>query len=244
MLNWLKRKEPAVTGTPVVVDMHSHLLPGLDDGVRSFEEAADIIRQFQALGYRKLITTPHVMSDTYRNTPEIILNRLAELRHYLAEQNITMAVEAAAEYYLDEHLISMVEKNIPLLTLGDHYVLFETNFLTEPYHLKEFIFLLGVKGYHPVLAHPERYIYLQQDFSKAEDLIQRDVLFQINISSFTGYYSKGAQQTAEKLVDKGWVHFLGSDCHAISQAELVRQAHTKRYFQKALTLPLLNNILA
>ncbi|MCU0356509.1 MAG: capsular biosynthesis protein [Cyclobacteriaceae bacterium] len=243
MLNWWRKKTPIDTGTPVLIDMHSHLLPGLDDGVQSFEDAAAIIRIFQELGYTKLITTPHVMSDIYRNNTKGILERLHELKLFLKEQQIDMTVEAAAEYYLDEQLIRLLEKDEQLLTFGDRYLLFETNFLTEPYQLKEFIFLLGVKGYRPVFAHPERYLYLQRDLTKAEDLIHRDVLFQLNASSFTGYYSKAAQVTAQQLVSKGWVHFIGSDCHAINHLDLLKQARKNRYFQKALTLPLLNNTL-
>jgi protein-tyrosine phosphatase len=130
-----------------------------------------------------------------------------------------------------------------MLTFGKNYLLFETNFLTEPFNLKDFIFKATTNGYKPVLAHPERYIYLQNDLVKLEDLLQRGVLFQVNISSITGYYSKQAQATANKLIDKGWVHFLGSDCHSIQHVNLINSARQMKYFQKALSLPLLNNSL-
>ena len=242
VFNWFRRK-PSVEGKPIFTDIHSHLLPGLDDGVKSFEEAEAIINQFLSLGYTKLITTPHVMSDAYRNTSEMILARLAELTDYLDKKKINIKIEAAAEYYLDEELVKNVEQDQPLLTFGQKYVLFETNFMTEPLQLKEFIFLLSTKGYTPVLAHPERYIFLQNDFNKIEDLLDRGVLLQINTSSLTGYYSIPAKRTAQKLIDKGWVHLLGSDCHSQQHVELLRQAQPGRYFQKALTLPLLNNTL-
>lgn len=223
--------------------MHSHLLPGLDDGVTSFEESELIIRQFQELGYSKLITTPHVISDTYRNTPDLIHGKLKELNDHLASKQVNMKVQAAAEYYLDEVLFKKVENNEPLLTFGSRYVLFEMNFLTEPFQLKDFIFLLGVKGYRPVLAHPERYLFLQQDLDKVEDLFNRSVLFQVNTVSLTGYYSKSAQHLAQKLIDKGWVHFLGSDCHSMHHIDLLKQVRNNRHFHKALELPLLNNTL-
>ena len=198
------------------VDIHSHLLPGLDDGVQSYEESEDIILHFQKMGYRKLITSPHVMSDTYKNTTERILARLAKLQTYLKNQEIEVEIQAAAEYYLDEQVFKMVEKIRRCLTFGKNYLLFETNFLNEPFNMKEFIFLATTKGYKPVLAHPERYAYLQNNLDKAKDLLDRGVLFQINISSITGYYSKIVQTTANKLIDKGWVHLLGSDCHHFS----------------------------
>jgi tyrosine-protein phosphatase YwqE len=223
--------------------MHSHLLPNLDDGVRSFEQAEEIIRQFISMGYRRLITTPHVMSDTYRNTSEGILTRLEELREHLKSKQINIEIDAAAEYYLDEELIRKLESGEPLLTFGDNYLLFETNFLTEPLNLRDFIFLATTKGYRLVLAHPERYLYLQQDMRKMEDLLNRGVFFQINISSFTGYYSRTVQITVNKMIENEWIHMLGSDCHHIQHTKLIQTALPMKYFQKALSLPLLNKTI-
>ncbi|MBX2961909.1 MAG: capsular biosynthesis protein [Cyclobacteriaceae bacterium] len=227
----------------VQVDIHSHLLPGLDDGVKTFEESASIIQRFVNLGYRKLITTPHVISDTYRNTTEGILQKRDDLIDFLKAENINIELEAAAEYYLDEELFKNLQEGNPLLTFGNNFLLFETNFITEPFILKEFIFTAATKGYKLVLAHPERYAYLQLDEAKMEDLINRGVYFQINLTSLTGYYSRESQRAAQKLIDKGWVHFLGSDCHAAQHISLIETIKSNRYFQKALTLPLLNNAL-
>lgn len=223
--------------------MHSHLLPGLDDGVSTMEEAEQIILNFIDLGYQHLITTPHVMSDAYRNTPESISQKLFELQAYLSKKNISIKVSAAAEYYLDENLFKMIETDQPLLTFGSRYLLFETNFITEPFNLKEFIFMATTRGYKLVLAHPERYLFLQNNLEKVQDLMDRGVLMQMNISSLTGYYSKQVRQMAFKLIDHGMVHWLGSDCHHLQHAELIREARNLRYFRKALTLPLLNNSL-
>ncbi len=239
MFNWFKKNNP--TGTPLTVDIHSHLLPAIDDGVKTFEESAEIILRFQKMGYKKIITTPHVMSDAYRNTITGIQESLTALTNYLQSKEIHIDIEAAAEYYLDEYFYKVIETQQPVLTFGKRYLLFETNFLTEPLNLKEFIFLATTKGYRPVLAHPERYLYLQNDLEKIQDLLDRGVLFQINISSITGYYSKPAQQTAYKLIDRGWVHILGSDCHHLQHIQLVEDAQNNKYFQKALSLPLLNN---
>ncbi|MEQ8424644.1 MAG: CpsB/CapC family capsule biosynthesis tyrosine phosphatase, partial [Cyclobacteriaceae bacterium] len=181
---------------PLLTDIHSHLLPQLDDGVNSLEESGSLIRQFIELGYTGLITTPHIMSDYYRNEPDQILEKLTLLKTYLTEQNISIAIEAAAEYYLDESLLAKVKNNEKLLTFGSNYLLFETNFLTEPYQLKEFIFSVTTQGYKPILAHPERYQYLVGDFEKVEDLRNRGLLFQLNIPSIMGAYSKPIQKLA------------------------------------------------
>ena len=241
MFNWFRKKTPLAQ--PLTVDIHSHLLPALDDGVKDLEEAGNIISHFAALGYRKLITTPHIMSDVYRNTPEIIQQKLNLLKKHLDEKGIPVEVEAAAEYYLDESLLKSIGSDQPLLTFGKKYLLFETNFLTEPLNLKEFIFQASSKGYKLILAHPERYLYLHNNLEKAQDLLDRGVLFQLNISSITGYYSRPVQQMAHKLIDRGWVHWLGSDCHHAQHARLVEDVISTRYFRKALDLNLLNNTL-
>lgn len=245
MLNWFRKQKPVTEASRLLpfVDIHSHLLAGIDDGVQTLQQAEEIILNFQRLGYNKLITTPHVMSDFYRNTDEDILHKLNELNAYLREKGIAVTVEAAAEFYLDEALTQRLETGASLLTFGKNYFLFETNFMTEPLNLKEFIFLASTKGYKPVLAHPERYLYLQNNFEKADDLISRGVLFQVNISSLSGYYSKAAQTTAQKLIDRGYVHFLGSDCHNLQHVKLLEETRKNKYFQKAISLPLLNNSL-
>lgn len=242
MFDWFKKKRIA-SGAPITTDIHSHLLPGLDDGVKSLEEAEEIILEFQRLGYTKLITTPHVIHDSFRNTTAGILTKLEELKKHLQSKGIPIEIEAAAEYYLDENLMQQVNAGEPLLTFGNSLLLFETNFLSEPLNLKEFIFRVTAKGYKPVLAHPERYVYLQNNFDKIQDLMDRGVLLQINLASLAAYYSRPVQLMAQRLIDKGWVHLLGSDCHHFQHAKLIAKIKSSTHLQKALTLPLLNNSL-
>ena len=228
----------------ISTDIHSHLLPGIDDGVKTFDEAWQIIQRFEAQGYLKLITTPHIMNDFYRNTPISIQTKKDQLADFLKEKKSFIQIEAAAEYYLDESLLQSIDNNENLMTFGQQrYLLFETNFLTEPYQLKDFIFKITTQRYKPVLAHPERYEYLNKKFDKLEDLRNRGVLFQLNILSLIGFYSVPIQRMAERLIDKGWVDFLGSDCHNDYYSALIEKAQRTKYFKKALDLPLLNNSL-
>lgn len=221
--------------------MHSHLLAGLDDGVKTHEEANELIQQFYEFGYSKVITTPHVMSDYYRNEPEQIISKTVELNKVLQDHQIPVTVEAAAEYYLDEDLISRINEQKKLLTFGANYLLFETNFFSEPYQLNDFIFNAITQGYKPVLAHPERYQYMSME--KAEELRDRGVLLQLNIPSIVGYYGKSVERMAVKLIDAHWVDFLGSDCHNLLQFKALEDALKNRNFKKALDFPLLNNSL-
>lgn len=221
--------------------MHSHLLAGIDDGAKTLEQSVAMIKLLMDLGYEKFVTTPHIMNDVYRNTPDIIRTKESELNQHLSNLGLPVVVKAAAEYYLDESTMANATSGGEFLTFGDRYVLFETNFLSEPFVIKDFIFQLTTKGYRPVLAHPERYAYMT--IEKAQDLADRGVLLQLNLLSLSGYYQKQAQKLAEKLIEQKLVHFVGSDCHNEIQAVAMAEATKTKAFKKMLTLPLLNATL-
>jgi tyrosine-protein phosphatase YwqE len=221
--------------------MHSHLLAGLDDGVKSHEEALLLVQHFSRLGYKKLITTPHIMSDYYRNEPDQIRAKLKEFNAVLEANQVPVSLEAAAEYYLDETLIANINNEKQLLTFGSNHLLFETNFFSEPFQLNEFVFNAITRGYKPILAHPERYQYMT--IQKAEDLKARGVLLQLNIPSVVGFYGKPVERMAIKLIEAGIIDLLGSDCHNLLQLKALEDALQNKNFKKALALPLLNNFL-
>lgn len=225
------------------VDMHSHILPGLDDGSDSLERSLELVQAMKDLGYRKLIMTPHIMSDFYKNTPDGIRERLHLLQDAVKEAGIDMELDCAAEYYLDEGLLDKLDNDEPLLTFGDNYLLFETSFLNEPLNLRDAIFKMRSKGYKPVLAHPERYTYFYGKFDALVDLWNQGVLFQPNLNSLSGYYSAGAKHVAEKLIDNGMVDFLGSDVHGLKHLESLNRVLTSKYLHKALALSVRNNQL-
>lgn len=218
--------------------MHSHLIPGIDDGVKSNEESFAVIEQFVDLGYSRIITTPHVMTDYYGNTGATITQAYQQFLPALQRKGIPVTFEFAAEYYLDEEVIGLVKRKEKLLTFGDRYVLFETNAISEPMQLKEFVFDLTLQGYKPVLAHPERYQYMTLE--KAEDLVNRGVHLQINLLSLIGFYGPPIQKIAEKIIERKFAHLLGSDCHNLDHAMLLKKVQRTKAYSKALDLPLLN----
>lgn len=222
-------------------DIHSHLLPGIDDGVESFEEAISLIRQFESLGYRKIVTTPHVMQDYYRNTPEDIRSLAGQLRDKLKAAGSDIELEAAAEYYLDEGLMEKVSKEETLLTFGDNYLLFETSFIDKPIYMDEFIFNCTSRGIRPILAHPERYAYIHHQPDLLTELQSRGVLLQINANSISGYYSREVRKFTRKMIDEGLVNFVGSDCHSEKHMNALIKTVGDPYFTKACSLPLLNS---
>jgi len=229
------------------VDMHSHLLPGLDDGAETLEQSLELLRGLRELGYHKLVMTPHVMGDFYRNTPEGIRGALAVLQQAAAQAGLgDMQLECAAEYYLDESFAARLERNEALLSFGgaQRLVLVETSYINEPFNLTETVFKLKAAGYQPVLAHPERYTYLYGRFEDLVRIREEGVLLQVNLNSLIGYYSAGAKRVAEKLIDAGLVDLLGTDAHNLKHLENIRtKVLTSSYLPKALALPLLNTSL-
>ena len=224
-------------------DMHSHVLPSLDDGAETLEKSLDLVEKMVGLGYQKLIMTPHVMGDFYRNTPEGIREKLTLLQTAVKEKGWAIELACAAEYYLDEWFIRRLENNEELLTFGDNYLLFETSYINEPSFLKEAVFQIQSAGYKPVLAHPERYTYLYGKFQDLQTLRDAGVLMQVNLNSLGGYYSEGAKRVAEKLVDARMVDFAGTDAHSLKHLQFLRKAMASKHFGKLMQLPLRNSQL-
>ncbi|MDQ3394885.1 MAG: capsular biosynthesis protein [Bacteroidota bacterium] len=241
MLSYFKKSSPSVL--PITTDLHSHLLPGIDDGVQDMDQAVFAIKQMHQLGYNKFITTPHVMNDFFPNNSRIINEKLKELQDELKFLEIPVQVAAAAEYYLDDYLLYLLDLKEEILTFGQNYILFETSFINEPAYLREALFKMNSQGLKPVLAHPERYLYLHRNMELLEELVEQGVLLQINFLSLSGYYSSESKKFAEKLIDKKLVNFIGSDLHSQKHVEAIVKSTNLKYFKKVLELEILNNTL-
>lgn len=193
--------------------MHSHLLPGIDDGSPDMETSIRLIQGLYDLGYRKLITTPHINGASFPNDPETIRQLQADVVAELKKQQIDVELHAAAEYLIDDEFTQMLEAGKPLLTLRDNLVLVELSFVPPAINLPDILFLMQMKGYRPVLAHPERYIYFSASKDWYDRLRDAGCLFQLNLLSFLGHYGREARQLAAYLVKKGYVELLGTDLH-------------------------------
>lgn len=200
------------------VDMHSHLIPGIDDGAPDLESSLLLIQGLLDLGYQQLITTPHVMQDLYPNTPENILDGLKKIQNRLGD-NI---IQAGAEYYLDEFVPELLKKEIPLLTITKKWLLVEFGFIAAPIELDPMILQLLEKGYTPIIAHPERYVYFHQDLTVFHRLKEIGCLFQSNLLSFSGYYGDTVCKAAEKLAEQQLVDLLGTDLHHDKHLQALR----------------------
>jgi len=225
------------------IDLHSHLIPAIDDGSKDMEESLKLLKALELAGYHRVITTPHIMIDGYRNTREIIMNGLYALRRKAKESGLKIVIDAAAEYYFDEGFISHFTNGVPL-SISKQYILFETSYISKPLQFDEMLETILLAGYKPLLAHPERYRYIENLEEEYRELKQKGVYFQVNINSFGGHYGKESQVKAVFLSEAGMIDFLGSDIHHIKQVKTLVKIKKKKEYKKIFKKNLiLNNIL-
>jgi protein-tyrosine phosphatase len=243
LFNIFKKKEEPLAGYgDLGVDMHSHLIPGIDDGAKTLEDSITLIRELHGMGFRKLITTPHIMSDYFRNTPVNILEGLEKVKEAVRIEGIEVELEAAAEYYIDDGFVKKMESE-KLLTIGDNYLLFEISYINCPDNIEEIIFRMMVLGYKPVMAHPERYPFWYSNFQQYQKFRDHGVLLQVNTNSLCGYYGVEARKTAEKLVEQELVDLLGTDCHHMKHIEGLKRGLKEKSLKKLMGMNLLNRHL-
>jgi protein-tyrosine phosphatase len=241
MFSWFKKKKVVldpIDFSCLKTDIHSHLIPGIDDGAPDLQTSILLIKKMMTLGYSNFITTPHIMSDLYNNTPEIILNGLEKLKQELKKQKIDVVIQASAEYYVDYEFMQKIGKE-KFMTFGDNYILIEFAFLEKPQHVDEIIFKLQLEGYKVVLAHPSRYLYLDEKDYKS--FFDRGVLLQLNLLSMLGYYSPEVKKNASFLIKNNMISFVGSDCHNINHANLYVRCQSEYLWHELISSNTLKN---
>jgi protein-tyrosine phosphatase len=201
------------------VDIHSHILPGIDDGAKNLKESIDLIKKLKELGVKQFIPTPHIMQDFYPNTDETIGSAYESLLGNLTKklQN-GITINPAAEYMLDMTFETLLEEG-NLFTLKGNYVLVEMSYFQPPINLEPLIFKIKTKGYLPVLAHPERYAFYHNNLDYYSKLKQLGCFFQLNLLSLSNYYGKNVETTANYLIDKKLIDFVGTDTHNTTHIE-------------------------
>lgn len=236
------KKEIAFDYSALMVDMHSHVLPGIDDGAQTPAESIYLIKKMMELGIKKIIATPHIMIDYYRNTAETINAALATVNAELLKEGIDILVEAAAEHMFDEGFEAKIDAG-ELMVMKGGYVLFELSFVSKPPNLIPVIQKMINKGFKPILAHPERYPYLT--IEELKSIRSWGCNLQLNTISLTGYYGPGIKKVAEALVDHQIVDFISSDMHHPRHAAAFKQALLTPYLDKLMAeeYPLKNKML-
>ncbi len=244
MFNFLKKNNAAEKITaqfPVQVDMHSHILPGIDDGSPDLETSLLLVKGLYDLGIRKCIATPHIIGDLFRNNDVTIEAALYKLKIACQVSALPMEITAAAEYMLDDYFMELLRDKRPLRTLKDNLLLTEVTYTSEPVKLEEMVFSIITEGYQPVLAHPERYFYYHRNMGIYRKLKDLGFMLQVNLLSLTGYYGKDVASAAKYLFDNGLVDLVGTDLHHGRHLVAFQSEKNLRLLQKYVKDGLLQN---
>ena len=243
MFNFFKKKNTEESAKICfATDIHCHLVPGVDDGSSSASLSADFIEQMQQWGITRIFASPHVTQDLFENSQADLDVALGELQAELTRRGNQIFLDRSAEYRIDDFSKSQIFSG-EAKTLPNNYIIVENSFIQEPWGLDQFLFDLKVKGYKPILAHPERYFYYHGKRKRYDEIHSAGTLFQVNLLSLSGYYGKDEKAIAKYLVDKGYVDFLGTDIHKQSHVDSITEyLKTSEYRKISAKLNLLNDI--
>lgn len=201
-----------------MVDTHNHILFNIDDGCRNIEESINLLRKMEELGFNKIILTPHYIKGTNlianNNEKEYKLNQLKEK---IKENKINIELYLGNEIFITDNIIELLKNDNVSSVNNSSYVLIELPFENEIIGLSDILYELRYNKLIPIIAHPERYTYFQNDVSKIESLREEGILFQVNYSSILGFYGKKAKKTMKYLLKNGYVDFFGTDIHRTSK---------------------------
>ena len=240
MFNFFKKKqEPAQLCFNT--DIHCHVVPGIDDGSPDINTSIELIERMQSWGITRIIATPHVTQASFENTPDIMSEALSSLKKELENRGNNINITHSAEYRIDEQFLSQLKENL-IVPMPSNYILVENSFIQEPWNLDQLLFDLKVKGYKPILAHPERYLYYHSKRDRYKAIHNTGTKFQVNLLSVAGYYSKDEKRVALELINNGLVDFIGTDLHNHNHANAIESFINSREYRKLKDrLPLLND---
>ena len=196
-----------------MIDLHSHILPSIDDGSRNIDETIELIKEATNVGFEGIITTSHYMEGYYETgiqEREILIQAIYQK---IRQRNINTKLYLGNEIYLSDNIIELLKEGKASTINNTSYVLFEMPLNVEPLNLYDIAYELIQNKLVPILAHPERYTFIQKDLELIYDLIDLGVLMQANYASIDGYYGTKAQIIAKNLLENNMIHFLGSDVH-------------------------------
>lgn len=235
MFDFFKKKKAVISrpGDLFHTDIHAHWLPGIDDGAKNLEQSLHMLEIYFQLGYKKLIATPHIYSDFYPNTPDTIKEAFNLVRNAAAPILPELELDYAAEYYMDEYFSNCL-KNKSLLTVRENEVLVEQSFFVEIPNIRDTLFDMQIKGYQPILAHPERYTFYHTDLNKIKAIKDSGVKLQVNLLSLAGKYGKEIAKVAETLITNGWIDYIGTDVHSPSALKMFENMKVSQKCYKIL----------
>lgn len=212
-------------------DIHCHLVPGIDDGQSTAEGGAELVAREKEWGINRIIVTPHVTQDTFENTPRTILPAFEQLKGAVAGKGIDIELLQSAEYRMDAFFNQQLEQG-NITPMPNNYLLVENSFIQEAWNIDNLLFNLKMKGYKPILAHPERYVFYHVKRDRYRQLHDTGTLFQLNLLSLAGNYGKDVKNMSEYLIENDMVDFIGTDMHTSRHADMIDQYLTSRDYRK------------
>lgn len=224
-------------------DVHAHFLPGIDDGSKNPETSVKLLEGLMNIGIENFVATPHITHEVFPNNRETISAAYNVLQEELRKNGLNPNIHFSAEYRIDETFDTHRERG-ELIPFPKNYLLIENSFIQPYMGIKELVFDLQLKGFKPILAHPERYSYYHKDRYQYESIHAQGCLYQVNLLSFSGCYGKEIKEASLWLLEKGLVDFIGTDTHHLTHLELMNKfMQTKDYRKLASKAKLLNDTL-
>lgn len=242
MISFFGRKKYLIDLLEGFVDMHNHILPGIDDGAQNVKQSLELIKGFSEFGVQSFIATPHIMHNYYDNTPKTIRNAHALLQQELQKSSMSnVSIDASAEHMIDSNFETILADKTVMPMQTDH-LLIEMSYLQPPINFDESIVAIAHNRFFPILAHPERYNFLHGRTRKYGEFKQLGIYFQLNMLSLSEFYGKEVQKIAIKLLEEGMIDFLGSDVHNIEQLNSLKKITINKK-TKAFLLPIIENTI-
>ena len=235
-----KKVFPATDYFPIVTDIHSHILPGIDDGAPDVDTSILLIEGLMNLGITQSVAPPHIIGDLYRNDAATINKALALIKDALDEKQIDFKITAAAEYMLDSYFLELLYLKTPLLTIKNNLLLTEFSYADKPYNVEQILFNIITEGYQPILAHPKKYNYYHNDLKQYNYLNELGFVFQVNLLSLTGYYGKPAARAANYILKNNLASFVGTDLHHERHLNALSDTNNRTLFKKTLNGKIFN----
>jgi len=244
MFSFFQKKEFLVDHLHGLVDIHNHILPGIDDGAKTTEDSVALLNGFSEFGMTSFICTPHIMHNMYDNTPKTIKKAFDELSEELDEKGLTanINIDYSAEHMIDDNFESILERQA-VMPLRKDYLLIEMSYLQPSFNFDIAVEKIAKHKYFPILAHPERYMYFHGKYGKYPSMKSNGIMFQLNLLSLTSdAYGAGVQKIAEKLLNDDLIDFVGTDVHNKRQLELLKEIKiSKKKLEKLL--PIVENTI-
>lgn len=244
MFNFFKKEKPfleTIIQFPVTTDIHSHILPGIDDGSPDIATSLKLVKGLYDIGYRRLVATPHIIGDFYKNNPEIINKQLEILKNACEDEGINIELSAAAEYMLDDYFLKLLKHKDQILPVYKNFILTELPYVVMPMNLNEIIFEIITAGFKPILAHPERYFYYHKMYDEYFRLKESGFLLQVNLLSITGYYGAPVAKAAKFILDNDLADFVGTDMHHVRHLEALGKRENIIILNRSLNKKTYNN---